>query len=150
MRTANRGLIAVAVLLGGMAIAIGIPSATFAQDEPAGFKVPATWQYTAPLIAPEPREQDRSRAQKDPTVVQHGGRWHVFMTVKLPGRSAIEYCSFERWEDADRSRRTTSSLAEASESVPTTRTRSRSSRKESWSVETSVGCRSCNAAPVAT
>ena len=24
------------------------------------------------------------------------------MTVKLPGRSAIEYCSFENWEDADR------------------------------------------------
>jgi hypothetical protein len=28
------------------------------------------------------------------------------MTVKLPGRSAIEHCSFERWEDADASRRT--------------------------------------------
>ncbi|RUL88905.1 glycoside hydrolase family 62 [Tautonia sociabilis] len=34
------------------------------------------------------------------------GRWHVFMTVKLPGRSAIEYCSFERWEEADKAERT--------------------------------------------
>jgi len=44
-----------------------------------------------------------SRAQKDPTVVFYGGKWHVFVTVKLPGRSAIEYCSFKKWEEANRS-----------------------------------------------
>jgi len=64
------------------------------------------WDYSAPLIAREKRDRDPSRAQKDPTVVFYDGKWHVFMTVKLPGRSAIEYCSFERWQDADRSRRT--------------------------------------------
>ncbi len=74
--------------------------------EPVALEVPASWEYSAPLIAPEDREQDRSRAQKDPTVVFHGGKWHVFMTVKLPGKSAIEYCSFENWADADKSRRT--------------------------------------------
>jgi hypothetical protein len=74
--------------------------------EPAAFKVPAMWEYSAPLIAPEKRDSHPSRAQKDPTVVFHGGRWHVFMTVKLPGKSAIEHCSFERWQDADTSRRT--------------------------------------------
>ena len=76
---------------------------------PAGrmdFAVPRMWEYSAPLIAPERRPDNPSRAQKDPTVVFHGGKWHVFMTVKLSGRSAIEYCSFEKWEDADRSRRT--------------------------------------------
>ncbi|HUT09695.1 MAG TPA: non-reducing end alpha-L-arabinofuranosidase family hydrolase [Thermoguttaceae bacterium] len=76
------------------------------RSAPPAFAVPVMWDYSAPLIAPEPREQDPSRAQKDPTVVFHGGKWHVFMTVKLPGRSAIEYCSFERWEDADSSPRT--------------------------------------------
>ena len=70
------------------------------------FRVPALWEYSAPLIAPEPRAAETSRAQKDPTVVFHGGKWHVFMTVKLPSRSAIEYCAFEKWEQADRSRRT--------------------------------------------
>ncbi|MDT8301932.1 MAG: non-reducing end alpha-L-arabinofuranosidase family hydrolase [Sedimentisphaerales bacterium] len=70
------------------------------------FKVPGLWEYTAPLIAPENRESNPSRAQKDPTVVFYRGKWHVFMTVKLPGRSAIEYCSFKKWEDADRSERT--------------------------------------------
>lgn len=36
----------------------------------------------------------------------HDGKWHVFMTVKLPNRSAIEYCAFEKWEDAQDSERT--------------------------------------------
>lgn len=65
------------------------------------------WEYSAPLIAPEQRDTEPSRAQKDPTVVFHGGKWHVLMTVKLPGRSAIEYCSFEDWGAAHRSPRTT-------------------------------------------
>ncbi len=72
----------------------------------AAFEVPAMWEYSAPLIAPEQRDHDPSRAQKDPTVVFHGGKWHVFMTVKLPGKSAIEYCSFENWEDANNAQRT--------------------------------------------
>jgi hypothetical protein len=74
--------------------------------ESAVFKVPTLWEYTAPLIAPEKRQSNPSHAQKDPTVVFYGGKWHVFMTVKLPGRSAIEYCSFRKWEQADSSGRT--------------------------------------------
>ncbi len=67
--------------------------------------IPKRWQYSAPLIAPELREHEPSRAQKDPTVVFYEGRWHVFMTVKLPDRSAIEYCSFQNWDDAQESER---------------------------------------------
>ena len=74
-------------------IPLGALPASSAQPPPR-FEVPAMWDYSAPLISPEDRQQDRSRAQKDPTVVFYGGRWHVFMTVKLPDRSAIEYCSF--------------------------------------------------------
>ncbi|HOS92512.1 MAG TPA: hypothetical protein PLQ54_04315, partial [Armatimonadota bacterium] len=78
---------------------------SYAQQEPS-FRPPAMWEYSAPLIAPEERDRDPSRAQKDPTVVFFEGRWHVFMTVKLPGRSAIEYCSFADWAQADASPRT--------------------------------------------
>ncbi len=77
-----------------------------ARQQAAPFKIPTLWEYTAPLIAPEKRETEPSRAQKDPTVVFYGGRWHVFMTAKLPDRSVIEYCSFAQWEDADRAPRT--------------------------------------------
>jgi hypothetical protein len=72
----------------------------------ASFEVPRMWEYGAPLIAPEIRESNPSRAQKDPTVVFYEGQWHVFMTVKLPGKSAIEHCSFKKWEDAHASLRT--------------------------------------------
>jgi hypothetical protein len=81
--------------------------------EPVDFVVPEKWECSAPLIAPEKRDRDPSRAQKDPTVVFYGGKWHIFMTVKLPGRSAIEYCSFEKWEDADKSRRTILKVSES-------------------------------------
>ena len=72
----------------------------------AAFKVPRMWEYSAPLIAPERRASNPSRAQKDPSVVFYDGKWHVFMTVKLPGKSALEYCSFGKWEAADTSART--------------------------------------------
>jgi hypothetical protein len=75
-------------------------------SEAAAFEIPHMWEYNPPLIAPEARDSNPSRAQKDPSVVFYDGKWHVFMTVKLQGKSAIEYCSFEEWEEADRSKRT--------------------------------------------
>ncbi|MFW6171934.1 MAG: non-reducing end alpha-L-arabinofuranosidase family hydrolase [Planctomycetota bacterium] len=83
------------------------------QDRDHAFRVPAAWEYSPPLIAPEERGIDPSRAQKDPTLVRHNGRWHVFMTVKLPDRSAIEYCSFEDWEDAHESPRTILAISDS-------------------------------------
>ena len=78
--------------------AVGQPTAPANQRH---FSAPKRWEYSAPLISPEERIQEPSRAQKDPTVVRHGDQWHVFMTVKLPGRSAIEHCSFKDWDDAN-------------------------------------------------
>ena len=77
-----------------------------AAEDASLFRVPLMWEYSAPLISPEERKVEPSHAQKDPTVVLHGGRWHVFMTVKLPDRSAIEYASFEKWENAHAAKRT--------------------------------------------
>ena len=77
------------------------------------FQVPGLWEYSAPLIAPEKRDTNPSRAQKDPTVVFYGGKWHVFMTVKLPGKSAIEHCSFDEWENADKSVRTILAISDS-------------------------------------
>ena len=109
------------VVICGLHTQVARPSETPGQDQPtqengstaeprntnpAAFQVPAMWEYSAPLIAPEKRDHDPSRAQKDPTVVLRRQKWHVFMTVKLPSRSAIEYCSFESWDDADSSPRT--------------------------------------------
>ena len=95
-----------ATLLGALVLAAILSSAQ-------GLVLPARWEYSAPLISPEARDVEPSRAQKDPTVVHHEGRWHVFMTVKLPGRSAIEHCSFERWEEADACERTLLTVSES-------------------------------------
>ena len=80
---------------------------------PAAIKVPGTWEYTAPLISPEQRQKEPSVAQKDPTVVFCAGKWHVFMTVKLPDRTAMEYCSFDKWENADKAPRTILKVTES-------------------------------------
>ena len=60
----------------------GLSVSTYAK----ALNLPEQWEYSAPLIEPEKREADPSHAQKDPTIVRHGGKWHVFMTVKLPDR----------------------------------------------------------------
>ncbi|MDH7570729.1 MAG: hypothetical protein QHJ73_14205, partial [Armatimonadota bacterium] len=52
-----------------------------------GLVLPPAWHYSGPLITPEKRSADPSVAQKDPTVVYAGGKWHVFMTIKCPGSS---------------------------------------------------------------
>ncbi|MCA8987593.1 MAG: hypothetical protein KDA78_08135 [Planctomycetaceae bacterium] len=79
------------------------PSLIFAEDQPIA--LPTRWEFTRPLVSPEQREDEPSCAQKDPTIVHHEGRWHLFMTVKLPTRSAIEYCSFENWDEANQAKR---------------------------------------------
>lgn len=68
--------------------------------------LPTQWEYSTPLLSPEQRAENQSVAQKDPTVVLFEGRWHVFMTIKLSQKTAIEYCSFEKWEEANRAPRT--------------------------------------------
>lgn len=75
-------------------------------EEVSELRLPKQWTYSAPLISPEIREKEASHAQKDPTVVFHDGMWHVFMTAKLEGRSAIETCAFAKWEEADQAPRT--------------------------------------------
>lgn len=104
-------ILALTVLRVGAMESDSTPSAT---PGVPGLHLPAMWEYSAPLIAPEKRAREPSHAQKDPTIVQVDGRWHVFMTVKLPDRSAIEYVSFDDWREADAAPRT---ILEVSESA---------------------------------
>ncbi len=76
------------------------PGATNQAAAPA-IELPAMWEYSAPLISPENRKLDKSVSQKDPSLVFFQGKWHVFMTIKLQGRTATEYCSFEDWRKAN-------------------------------------------------
>lgn len=92
------------------------PVGSLGAEEPAkseeSLRVPAMWEYSAPLISPEVRERDASHAQKDPAVVFHDGKWHVFMTIKVGRRTIMEHCSFAKWEEANASKRTILDVAE--------------------------------------
>ena len=96
----------VTVVLASQLVVVSVTAQNVSEADSVGLNIPEQWFYSAPLIWAEERNVEPSRAQKDPTVVFHAGRWHVFMTVKLPTRSAIEYCCFDNWADAHSSPRT--------------------------------------------
>jgi hypothetical protein len=77
-----------------------------AATQPAAFVLPSAWEMSAPLISPEKRTKDASISVKDPSIVFHEGRWHVFMTIRCDGWTPIEYVSFDKWDGADKAART--------------------------------------------
>lgn len=59
------------------------------------------WRGSPPLVAPARGAGDFYHSVKDPTLVMHEGRWHVFVTVRGQRRShQIEYLTFKDWERA--------------------------------------------------
>ena len=74
-------------------------------DEPApsekGCGVPAEfqWKATAPLITPP----EGSVSIKDPSVLFHDEKWHIYATHYSPdnGGYSMVYLNFEKWSEAD-------------------------------------------------
>jgi hypothetical protein len=64
------------------------------------------WPCSAPLIEPHPVGDDPDVALKDPSVVFHEGRWHLFGTHRrASGKVAMQYLSFTDWAEAERTER---------------------------------------------
>ncbi len=60
-----------------------------------------TWTAGPSVIVPVPDVTHEAVAVKDPSVVFHGGRWHVFSTVAFKGGGwSMEYRSFNDWPEA--------------------------------------------------
>jgi hypothetical protein len=60
------------------------------------------WTASAPLVSPALRPEDPCDSVKDPTIVFHEERWHLFSTIRSKKRThQIEYLSFEDWKKAD-------------------------------------------------
>jgi hypothetical protein len=90
----------VAVLC-GFAIGAGSLKAAFPSPDVADLLAGRfQWTASAPLIGPAPAT-DQSCAMKDPTVVFHGGRWHLYATIKTPKLTIMEYLGFADWANAD-------------------------------------------------
>jgi hypothetical protein len=61
-----------------------------------------SWTCNAPLVSPARRPADPCYSVKDPTLVRHDGRWHLFCTIRSEKRShQIEYLTFEDWPKAN-------------------------------------------------
>jgi hypothetical protein len=64
------------------------------------------WKATPPLLAPLDRPDDSFYSVKDPSVVFHNGRWHVFCTIRGQKRShQIEYFSLVDWSEPAKAKR---------------------------------------------
>ncbi|HVJ81002.1 MAG TPA: non-reducing end alpha-L-arabinofuranosidase family hydrolase [Planctomycetia bacterium] len=67
---------------------------------------PYRWKASGVLVASEKGREDPCHAIKDPTVVRHDGKWHVFATIRSKTRThQIEYLAFEDWAKADGAKR---------------------------------------------
>ncbi|MFO7976334.1 MAG: non-reducing end alpha-L-arabinofuranosidase family hydrolase [Candidatus Hydrogenedentota bacterium] len=67
--------------------------------------IPAGWRAGPPVLTPRESSFD-ARAVKDPTVVRHEGRWHVFYTACGSERLGIAYVSAPTWKELDAAPRT--------------------------------------------
>jgi hypothetical protein len=60
------------------------------------------WTTREPLVRPAQGRADPCHAIKDPTVIRHEDRWHLFCTIRSRTRThQIEYLSFRDWKEAD-------------------------------------------------
>lgn len=80
-----------------------LPAATRAADPPQPLlSPPYSWSLSPPLVSPADRPADPCHAVKDPSVVFHAGKWHLFATIRSRKRThQIEYLSFADWAKAD-------------------------------------------------
>ncbi len=76
-----------------------------------------SWTASVPLIGPAPAT-DKSCAIKDPSVVWHEGRWHIFATIKTDRPANMEYLSFTDWDKADAAPRHVITLDETYHCAP--------------------------------
>ena len=89
-------ILAAIAALGAMgSAAVALAANPFRQ---AGFR----WTSSAPLISPPADAQSDFHGVKDPSVVYHEGKYHVFMTTATRKGWGLAYTSFKDWKDASK------------------------------------------------
>ncbi|WP_391858430.1 non-reducing end alpha-L-arabinofuranosidase family hydrolase [Streptomyces rugosispiralis] len=71
-------------------------SASPAASLPSSFR----WSSSGSLIAPKPDATHNIAGLKDPTVVYHNGKWHVFASVASSSGYGLVYLNFTDWSQA--------------------------------------------------
>ncbi|WP_088319223.1 non-reducing end alpha-L-arabinofuranosidase family hydrolase [Kineosporia sp. R_H_3] len=82
--------------------ATSVSSTPSAQASSGGSRLPSTssWSASGPVIAPRSDVTGRTVGIKDPSVVYHDGRWHVFATAVAPPALGLVHLSFTDWSRA--------------------------------------------------
>jgi hypothetical protein len=77
-----------------------------AKEGEAALPAQLRWLASEPLVGPVDRAGDHYYADKDPTFVLDGGKWHLFCTVRGQKRThQIEYLNFADWKALDKADR---------------------------------------------
>ncbi len=71
-------------------------SAWAGSSQPAGFR----WESSLPLITPPADGAPGFHGVKDPSIVYHDGKYHVFLTTATSNGWGVAYTSFADWKDA--------------------------------------------------
>ena len=96
---ASRSLFSCSMYVG--IILSGIYDDRLVADEPS-VSDSLQWTSSAPLLTARAVDGWPWHSVKDPSIVRHGGKWHLFATVRGTERShAIMYTSFADWPDAN-------------------------------------------------
>ena len=80
-----------------------------------------SWQASAPLVDVSAGREaaDPPVALKDPTIVFHEGRWHLFGTLRMKsGKVCMEYLNFTDWAQANAAPRAVISFTEKYHCAP--------------------------------
>lgn len=93
--------IAFAVVVAGLCPAFAQVTAAPATTPPAAIATPLRWTSSGALISPVSDPSHKIVSVKDPTVVRHGDKWHVYATTANErGHWSMVYLSFKDWPDA--------------------------------------------------
>jgi len=87
-----------------MAIAASgiVGSAVVLGADPPARSASFRWTSSAPLISPPANAGPDFFGLKDPSVVYHEGKYHVFMTTATSKGWGLAYTSFKNWKDASK------------------------------------------------
>lgn len=99
--TVARGSLASVALATALCAAAADNTAASPATATSAALAPLSWTSSGPLVFPTPDATHPIVAVKDPTVVQHDGRWHIFATTAATnGAWGMAYFNFASWDDA--------------------------------------------------
>jgi hypothetical protein len=90
-------------MVGGLALLLGAMVSPTSASSEAAAALPSSfqWQSSGQLIAPKSDATHNLSAVKDPSVVFHNGKWHVFATTtSSTGAYSMVYLNFTDWSQA--------------------------------------------------